>query len=171
MQASVLVPVSAGKILFEVRALNISQAGEVCFPGGKIEDGEPPLKAAFRETYEELNLDQSCFTFKKALPKLTLKGQSTLQSYLVELRPDFEKKLRLSKNEVAQVFEVELSWFKNHKAQVYPLDDVNKVPPDLAAFLRNYPPLSGQTLYWQKGPFVIWGLTAQILKNALEEVD
>ena len=38
-------------LLFEVRALHMRrQPGEVCFPGGQIEEGETPLEAAVRET-------------------------------------------------------------------------------------------------------------------------
>ena len=37
------------QVLFEVRAAGISQPGEVCFPGGRIEPGETPEEAALRE--------------------------------------------------------------------------------------------------------------------------
>ena len=43
-------------LLFEVRAGNISDPGEVCFPGGRIESGESPREAAVRETCEELGM-------------------------------------------------------------------------------------------------------------------
>ena len=51
---------SGGKgpeILYEVRAKDLDrQPGEVCFPGGQIEEGETPLEAALRETEEELGI-------------------------------------------------------------------------------------------------------------------
>lgn len=34
-----------------------THAGEVCFPGGRIEDGEDPIAAALREANEEIGLD------------------------------------------------------------------------------------------------------------------
>lgn len=34
-----------------------THAGEVCFPGGRIEDGEDPITAALREANEEIGLD------------------------------------------------------------------------------------------------------------------
>ena len=36
--------------LYEVRARSLSQGGEVCFPGGRMEIGESPEECALRET-------------------------------------------------------------------------------------------------------------------------
>lgn len=47
------------RLLLEVRAAGISQAGDPCFPGGKIEPGETPMAAALRELREELNISVS----------------------------------------------------------------------------------------------------------------
>ena len=40
------------------RAAGVNQPGDVCFPGGAVEPGEDPLDAAFRETREELCVQQ-----------------------------------------------------------------------------------------------------------------
>ena len=41
-------------LLFEVRSPALKwQPGEVCFPGGRMEPGEPALACALRETEEE----------------------------------------------------------------------------------------------------------------------
>ena len=44
------------RLLIEVRARGISQAGDPCFPGGRIEPGETPKAAALRELREELGI-------------------------------------------------------------------------------------------------------------------
>lgn len=40
-------------VILEVRAAGISQAGDPCFPGGRIEAGETALSAAIREMEEK----------------------------------------------------------------------------------------------------------------------
>ena len=57
--ASVLIPLvwkdGEPHLLFEVRAYDLKvQPGEVCFPGGRIEEGETPQDAVLREVSEEL---------------------------------------------------------------------------------------------------------------------
>ena len=55
---AVLIPlVETGgelSILFEVRQTGIRQGGEICFPGGGIEENETAEEAAVREASEEL---------------------------------------------------------------------------------------------------------------------
>ena len=44
-------------VLFEVRSPNIMhQPGDICFPGGNMEDGETPLECALREMEEETGI-------------------------------------------------------------------------------------------------------------------
>lgn len=45
---------SAGRMLFLRRAADSDHAGEWCFPGGGVEDGETPEQAAMRESMEEI---------------------------------------------------------------------------------------------------------------------
>ena len=46
-------------LLFEVRAAQLRQGGEVCFPGGRLESQETPAECALRETEEELSIPRS----------------------------------------------------------------------------------------------------------------
>lgn len=57
--AAVLVPLcnrhGQASVLFTVRSQKVStHKGDVCFPGGHIEEGETAVEAALRETREEL---------------------------------------------------------------------------------------------------------------------
>ena len=60
-KSAVILPIinidGVDSILFEVRTDELSlNPGEVCFPGGRIEDGETPKEAAIRECNEEIGL-------------------------------------------------------------------------------------------------------------------
>jgi 8-oxo-dGTP pyrophosphatase MutT (NUDIX family) len=62
MQAAVLVPLfehaGAPYVLLTRRRADLRRhAGQVSFPGGRIEPGEGPLEAALRESQEEVGLD------------------------------------------------------------------------------------------------------------------
>lgn len=45
-------------------------AGEVSFPGGRVEPGETPIEAALRESHEEIALDPSIVDVRGELPHL-----------------------------------------------------------------------------------------------------
>lgn len=60
-RAAVLVPVLEGRggleLLLTVRAGHLrTHAGQIAFPGGRLEEGEDDLAAALRETREEIGL-------------------------------------------------------------------------------------------------------------------
>lgn len=60
-RAAVLVPILQGakglELLLTVRAGHLrSHAGQIAFPGGRLEPGEDDESAALRETYEEVGL-------------------------------------------------------------------------------------------------------------------
>ena len=65
-------------LLMEVRARCISQAGDPCFPGGRIEPGETPARAAARELREELGIEVDPEAFLGRLPTVdTVLGRQT----------------------------------------------------------------------------------------------
>ena len=73
---AVLVPmVETGQgtgLLLEVRTEYVKQPGEICFPGGKIEEDETPVTAALRETCEELGISAGDVEIVKELDRDTL---------------------------------------------------------------------------------------------------
>src|SRR5262249_45138167 len=61
--AAVLAPIvkrdSGWTMLFTQRAHDLpSHAGQISFPGGRMEQGETPVQTALRETQEEIGLDE-----------------------------------------------------------------------------------------------------------------
>ena len=87
--ASVLIPLirdgGCPSVLFEVRGSNLSQPGEVCFPGGGIEPFESPLQAAVRETKEELLISEDQLHHISPVGLLPTPSGRLIYAYAAEL--------------------------------------------------------------------------------------
>jgi 8-oxo-dGTP pyrophosphatase MutT (NUDIX family) len=87
-------------------------AGQISFPGGKIDPSDAsPLEAALREAEEEVGLDRS---FVDPIGYLDLYGTSfgfRILPTVARVRPGFS--LRINQSEVDDAFEVPLSFLMN----------------------------------------------------------
>lgn len=113
--AAVLIAITdrdePGVILTVRRADMRTHAGQVAFPGGRIDAGEDPTAAALREAWEELEIEPA-----KVEQVATLESYCTITGYLVTpvlavIPPDLP--LRPHDLEVADWFEVPLSYLMN----------------------------------------------------------
>jgi 8-oxo-dGTP pyrophosphatase MutT (NUDIX family) len=147
-----LVPRPSGPgVLLTLRTDHLSQhAGQISFPGGRIDAGDAdPVAAALRETAEEV-----------AIPSRMLKPLGFLDPYdtvtgyriwpvVAELSPDYHA--RPDPAEVVEAFEVPLEFL---------FEPVNceRVSVEFGGRMRHY---------WQfrYGHHLIWGATASMLLN------
>lgn len=128
-------------ILLEVRASGLDrQPGEICFPGGAIEEDETPLTAATRETREELLIPESQIRVIAPLFQLEGPGGDPVWCFLAEIR-DYAG--TFSKDEVDHVIEVPLRWFLHHPARraesFLVMEPGSDYPFELIPGGRNYP--------------------------------
>ncbi|GAA0076436.1 CoA pyrophosphatase [Clostridium sp. CTA-5] len=176
-RASVIVPLieinDEVYVLFEVRAKKLnSQPGDICFPGGKIDLGETPKQAALREIYEELGL--KCVEIIKELDTVVRYDGMIIHPFLSIVK-DIQS-ININKYEVDHVFYIPVDYFFNNK----PLETIGKLivergddfPYDLIVNGENYKFKEGQYryLFYKYKDYVIWGITAGILKNFLDEL-
>jgi len=157
--AAVLVPVverDEPNVLLTRRTARLNDhAGEIAFPGGKIDPGDAsPVAAALREAEEEIALPRSFIQPIGYLDvHLTPFGHRILP-VLARVQPGFT--LRLNEEEVDDAFEVPLAFLmtpQNHKR-----------------VSRNW---NGHTMNLYAMPFRgrnIWGATAGIIRSLYESV-
>lgn len=109
--AAVLVPLVLHPdptILLTLRSARLSShAGQVSFPGGRMEEGESPEQTALREAAEEVGLDPALPEILGRLPPLLTGTGYRVTPVVALLRPPFA--LRHDPGEVEEPFEYPLA--------------------------------------------------------------
>lgn len=170
---AVLIPLLQMKdglhLLYEVRASSLHHhRSEVCFPGGRMEQGESPTACALRETWEELGIaPQQIQVFGEA-DFLYLRTEELMRPVVGLLRDVDPEALNLNPQEVSVVFTVPVSWLCQNPPQLYryPLKpevsadfpyDAVQTPADYT-----WTPGSMEVPVYRGLSFPLWGLTARI---------
>ena len=151
--AAVLVPLvehAAGwTVLLTQRAQSLKDhAGQISFPGGRVEPGdESPWAAALRETQEEIGLKPDLVEFAGFLPDHVVITGFRVTPVVGFVNPAYQ--LRIAESEVHDVFEVPLDFIlnaANHKLRRREIGDLSFEVHDIPYGERN-----------------IWGATAGML--------
>ncbi len=176
--AAVFLPLLPGEngpsLLFEQRAFHLAaQPGDICFPGGGVEEGENPETAAVREIQEEL---------------LIRKEQIRVQGILRPVQGPFGRKVwpvvgdlcgyqgSFSREEVDQTFSVPIKDLLEMVPEVYGAVSVTvpdeDFPFDRIQGGRQYPwsRIRKKIYFYEWKGITIWGMTAGILHSFLEEL-
>jgi 8-oxo-dGTP pyrophosphatase MutT (NUDIX family) len=156
--AAVLIPVidrSVPTVILTQRTADLpSHAGQIAFPGGKIDGEETPAGAALREAEEEIGLKPALVEPLGYLDLyLTFSGFRIMPT-VARIAPDFE--LTLNRSEVAEVFEVPLEYLMRP-------ENYRRKSRDWNGIIRHYYEIPYRNRY-------IWGVTAGILRNLHERI-
>ena len=98
-------------LLIEVRSEGIFQAGDPCFPGGRIEPGETPDEAAAREMEEEIGIHVPAQRFLGQLPTVQTRLGSQANVYVCMVSEDEAAQTVINPSEVAVLLRVPMSVF------------------------------------------------------------
>lgn len=172
-QAAVCIPLlkntSGGyDVLFEVRAATIAhQPGDVCLPGGMVEEGEAPREAALRELQEELLLNKDQICYLGDTDKLYTGSSLIMYSFAAEVT---EYQNTFSPTEVDEVFRVPLEFFLHTEPKCYvtyaKVEPGENFPYELICGGReyNWRRRKEEVCFYQYEGHVIWGLTAKMMR-------
>lgn len=162
-------------IIFEIRSNNLkTQPNEICFPGGKIEKNEVPLNCAIRETCEELNISKYNIEVIDELDLLVTPFNMSIYSFCGIIKDIDYDSINFNKDEVASIFTVPLFELLLQKPQLNNMA-INVNPDSSFPFhlIQN-----GKAYNWKSGAYpvyfykykdyIIWGITAKILKSFLD---
>jgi 8-oxo-dGTP pyrophosphatase MutT (NUDIX family) len=161
-------------VLFEVRSKELNrQPGEICFPGGKVENGErpDPLVTAIRETSEELGITYKEIKVLGPLDIMVTPLGAMVYPYVGRI--DISH-IQPNPKEVESVFLAPIDFFLETPPYVtyvevatrydrdFPLE---KVPSTYKAGWQvrtSYP-----MYFYEYEEHFIWGLTCRIMQNFL----
>ena len=157
--AAVLIPIVEREepmVLLTLRTAHLPQhAGQIAFPGGKIDAGdETPLAAAIREAQEEIGLEADAIEPIGYLDVYMTTLGYRIVPVLARIRPGFS--LTLNRGEVDDAFEVPLAFVMeaaNHHTH----------SREWQGMMRTYYAIPFGERY-------IWGVTAGILRNLYERI-
>jgi 8-oxo-dGTP pyrophosphatase MutT (NUDIX family) len=157
--AAVLIPVvdhAEPTVLLTQRSAHLNDhAGQISFPGGKIETTDAsPLDAALRETWEEVGLTRE---FIDPIGYLDLYGTSfgfRIVPTVARVKPGFE--LRISAAEVDDAFEVPLAFLMN--------------PANHQVHSKEFRGMERSYYAMPFGDRYIWGATAGILRVLYQRI-
>ena len=129
--------------------------GEISFPGGSYDEGEPDLRAtALREAYEEIGLPPDAVEILGALqPTPTIATGYAVYPFVGLIEPG--RVWTLSAREVAEVLELSLSELKSGYAR--------------RRLIRRGLPIRTDT--YLVGDHLIWGATARILADLFDRIE
>jgi len=161
-------------VLFEVRSKDLNrQPGEICFPGGKVENGErpDPLVAAVRETCEELGITGREIEVLGPLDIMVTPLGAMVYPFVGRVNISH---LRPNPREVERVFLVPIDFFLETPPFVTYVEVATRYDRDFP--LEKVPPIykegwqvrtSYPMYFYQYEDYFIWGLTCRIMYNFL----
>ena len=176
--------------LFEKRAANIRQGGEICFPGGEFdsENDSSYTDTAIRETVEELGIDKENISVVGILDTLIGPMGVTVDSFLGVLNIYNISLLQFDKNEVEKIFLLPVSFFIKNQPEKYhvrmeinPTDidkngeKINTLPvkelqlPD--RYSKTWRGRKHEVLVYKTSEGIIWGITAALINEIVRKIN
>ena len=158
--SAVLVPLIEGgggvEIILTIRSNDLpSHAGQISFPGGKVEiEDKSPVDTAYREAYEEIGLSKDHIEKLGYLEVATTGTNFMILPVVAQIALNFSP--QINRNEVQDIINLPLEFIENKKNLRFIDKEFNGIRKSF--YLYEYKEYS------------IWGATARILKSLSERL-
>jgi 8-oxo-dGTP pyrophosphatase MutT (NUDIX family) len=172
-------------LLFEKRAADIRQGGEICFPGGEFDPAEDNSfkDTAVRETEEEIGIPHDKIKILGRLDTMIGPRGVTIDPYIGEVDIKELSECKIDKTEVEKVFTVPLSFFIDNEPQRFKAvsntshkfynedgEEEQLIPEVQNNSDRTYRESSRNVLVYKTDTEVIWGLTARMIYEVVKMI-
>lgn len=175
--------------VFEKRAANIRQAGEICFPGGKF-DPETDTnfqETALRETAEELGISSEKITILGTLDIVVGTMGMTVDAFLGVINIANLDDLKINLDEVEKVFTVPVSYFVNTEPELYRVSlsaqpwYINQEGEVVVTFpakelglperyTKPWGNMMSNVFVYRVAGETIWGITARLIRDVISKI-
>lgn len=170
-------------LLFEKRAANIRQGGEICFPGGKIEKTDKnAVDTALRETFEEIGIEKKNINIIGKLDIFFGPRGVLIEPIIAEVKINNLSELIIDKSEVEKAFLVPLSFFENNEPEHFKIhsqvthksfnskgEEEDLILPSNKVNDTYYKNIRDVLVYKTNGE-IIWGITARLIYEVVEKL-
>jgi 8-oxo-dGTP pyrophosphatase MutT (NUDIX family) len=129
--------------------------GQISFPGGMREDNEDIVKTALRETYEEVGIEENKIEILGRYHDYISITDFRVTPFAGFIRGPFTTRPQI--REVAEILQVPVRIFMDPSR--LRIENSNDMYPEREVY------------YYSYGTHEIWGLTALIIKNFIEELN
>ncbi|MCI6151871.1 MAG: CoA pyrophosphatase [Fusobacterium perfoetens] len=172
-------------LLFEKRAMNIAQGGEISFPGGKKEKGDVDFtETALRETEEEIGISRDRIEKVINYGKLVMATGQLIEVKLGYIENFNLNEIQLNKDEVERVFLVPLEFLLKTEPHIEKVmvqnnphyENGNKkiiFPSEKLGLPQIYwkPWGREREIYFYKyKDDIIWGITGEIIYSLINDI-
>lgn len=177
-------------LLFQKRAINIRQGGDICFPGGGFDKrfDKNYKDTVYRELYEELGLKKKDIKIIGQLDTYSTTIGVIIEPFVGKIKKKALKNLKIDKNEVEKILLIPLKFFKKTKPEIYTLkhlvipyeidekgEKIEYFPSKSLGLPKTYHEAWGDKnhkvwVYKWKDE-VIWGITSVMINEILKFTD
>lgn len=177
-------------LLFQKRAENIRQGGEVCFPGGEFDAAKDSgfIDTAIRETVEEIGIAKNKIEVIGEMDTLVAPMGVTVDPFVGILHLSDLNELKIDGTEVDRVFVLPLSYFQENQPSKYFVnlevhssgrdekgEEIELLPVEKLKLPGRYSnPWRGRkhrVLVYETPEETIWGITAELVYEFCKLLD